>query len=111
MWHFYFCNINFIINIYLNVHTIYFICGFLIIFIFVSSTQTYPGQPLSFPITLTQSWREVQQLVQQLQKKLQNHLKRKKMKSRWITTSSPIPLYELEFCLLSCMGVELGPSH
>jgi len=33
-------------------------------------------------------------------KNLQNHLKGNKMKSRWITTSSPIPLYELEFCLL-----------
>ena len=30
---------------------VYFICGFLIIFIFVSSTQTYPGPPLSFPTT------------------------------------------------------------
>lgn len=35
MRHFYFCNINFTINIYLNVHIVYFICGFLIIFFFL----------------------------------------------------------------------------
>lgn len=48
MRHFYFCNINFTINIYLNVHIISFVVSWLSLF---PQPKTYPGQSLSFPMT------------------------------------------------------------